>query len=307
MEKHPVVTYRLPLIGVISCAVVLAGCGTLKTRTATEQLLVSDAIERSVAEFDFTPLAGKNVFLDTQYMSRVASQVFLNSDYIRSCLRENMMTAGCVLQENRDDADLIIEVRVGALGTDGHEVNYGIPASQPLNTAAAAFSGTPLIPTLPEVSLAKKDECRAAAKIRLFAYDRQTLQAVWVPGSTHGESIARSTWVLGAGPFERGSIYERTQFAGAPLVVPELQSLPNDAMFLSRIQQSLWTREQSQLNVPAPRQQKNVSPPVESTLEPRSESAVQSASASAPVSATGGTAAPGTRPAVPADYIDPVP
>ena len=211
----------------------------MKSTTATEQLLVSDAIERSVDSFDFSPLAGQTVFLDTQYMSRVTSQVFLNSDYIRSCLREHLMLAGCRLKENRDEADVIIEVRVGALGTDGHEVNYGVPANQPLNSAVAAVSGTPMLPVLPEVSLAKKDERRAAAKIHLFAYHRESLKAMWAPGSTQGESIAKSTWVLGAGPFEQGSIYDQTQFAGAPIVVPDIQPLVVETPFLNRIQRSL--------------------------------------------------------------------
>lgn len=274
---------------VIWCAVALAGCGTMKSRTATEQLLVSDAIERSVAEFDFMPLNGMKVFLDTQYMARVSAQVFLNSDYIRSCLRENLMMAGCILQENRDDADVIIEVRVGALGTDGHEVNYGIPASQPINAAAAVVSGTPLMPVLPEVSLAKRDETRAAAKIRLFAYDRKTLHAVWAPGGTHGESTAKSTWVLGAGPFEQGSIFDRTQFAGAPLVVPELQQLGADGKIVNRIQRSLRTNDSPRFNVPnAPKPFAGPQPPAATVVVPDqdgpgSKSSIQQASASEPI------------------------
>ena len=49
----------------------LAGCGTTKTRNATEQLLISDAVDRSIAVIDFAPLAGKTVYFDTKYLVTV--------------------------------------------------------------------------------------------------------------------------------------------------------------------------------------------------------------------------------------------
>ena len=48
--------------------VMLAGCGSTLTsntpRTATEQLLISDAIDRTVESLDFSPLADETVFFD---------------------------------------------------------------------------------------------------------------------------------------------------------------------------------------------------------------------------------------------------
>ena len=56
------------LIIILSLAV-WAGCGTTRwsdsSRTATEQLLISGAIDRSVSSLDFRALAGKTVFIDT--------------------------------------------------------------------------------------------------------------------------------------------------------------------------------------------------------------------------------------------------
>ena len=62
---------------------------------------------------------------------------------------------------------------------------------------------------------------------------------MWLPGSSQGESIAKSTWILGAGPFERGSFYEQTQVAGAPIVVPEIQAIPVETQLLSRLQETI--------------------------------------------------------------------
>ncbi len=216
---------------VVSLTIVMAGCGTMKSQLATDQLLISDAIERAADQLDFSALTGTTVYLDTQYMSKVTAQGFLNSDYIRSALRQRLMQNSCRLVKNAADADYIVEVRVGALGTDSHEVNYGIPASQPLTATAAIFSGVGAIPSIPEVSLAKKDERRGAAKIHVFAYRRETMEPVWEPNVSHGRSSARSTWFLGAGPFEKGTIYDRTQFAGAALDEINVQKLaPIDSL-----------------------------------------------------------------------------
>ena len=49
-------------------ALPLAGCGTTRStdtnRTATEQLLISDAIDRAVQTMDVHTLSGQTVFLD---------------------------------------------------------------------------------------------------------------------------------------------------------------------------------------------------------------------------------------------------
>ena len=63
---------RLPLQTIFTflTAVVLAagsiGCGTTKTRVATEQLLMSDAVDAAVARVDFRAMAGEKVYFDTQ-------------------------------------------------------------------------------------------------------------------------------------------------------------------------------------------------------------------------------------------------
>ena len=211
------------LVVLVAC---LLGCGTMKSRVATEQLLVSDAIESAIDNFDFKSLAGKSVYLDTRYCQKVTAMGFLNSDYMRSAFRERLMLAECHLKDSFEDADYVIEVRVGALGTDAHEINYGIPGSSAVNTTASLLSGVAAVPSLPEVSLARKDERRSAAMIRLFAYHRESMEPVWLPGNSQGQSVAKATWVLGVGPFEQGSIFDKTHFAGAPINVPEIDTLP---------------------------------------------------------------------------------
>ena len=207
----------LQVLVIAAIAASLSGCGTIKTRSGTDQLLMSDAVDRSIYQMDFSALTGSTVFLDTKYVRQVRGVGFVNSDYIIAALRERMMTSGCLLEERRDDAEFVVEVRVGALGADGHEITYGIPASQTLNSAANLVASSPVMPSIPEISLAKRDERRAEVKLGLFAYHRETRTPVGQPDVVKGTSMAKATWFLGAGPFEQGSIYESVQLAGQPI------------------------------------------------------------------------------------------
>jgi len=54
----------------------------------------------------------------------------------------------------------------------------------------------------------------------MFLYNRQTGRPVWQSGVTPEESRAKAVWVLGAGPFQRGTIYQGTKFAGDRLNIP---------------------------------------------------------------------------------------
>ncbi len=204
--------------GVALAAVLLAGCGTTKSRTATEQLLTSNAVDQAVAQIDFRPLAGRSVYFDTTYVQPVKGLGFVNAEYIISSLRQQMMAAGCRLHERQDQAEFIVEARVGALGNDSHEVTYGIPANNALSTAAQAITpAAPPLPVIPELSVAKRDDQRAAAKIAVFAYHRESRRALWQSGISQTSSTAKDVWLLGAGPFQRGTIYEGTEFAGSPI------------------------------------------------------------------------------------------
>ena len=194
----------------------LAGCGRVVAQKATEQLIAGDAVDRSIAQIDFRILTGKKVFLDTQYVNnKVPGVGFVTSEYIVSSLRQKMMCDGCLLQEKAEQADFVVEMRVGALGADGHEIVFGMP---PNNYAGLAASVTPassaaaaLIPSMPELSFAKKDDQMAAAKVALFAYNRRTREPIWQSGISESRSIAADRWYFGAGPFHNGSIYSKKQ------------------------------------------------------------------------------------------------
>lgn len=201
------------------------GCGATKSFTATEQLLMSDAVDSTIAKMDFRAIGGHKVFLDTTYVVGAGKVIpgvampvnLVNSDYVISALRQQLTAAGCMLVDSRDAAEIICEARCGALGTDGHSVTYGIPANNFLNSASAVIPGTPTLPSIPEISVAKREMKSAAAKVSVFAYDRETREPLWQSGIAQAGSSARDTWILGVGPLQYGNIYKGTRFAGRRL------------------------------------------------------------------------------------------
>lgn len=198
---------------VITLATLMAtGCGTTRstdtTRTATEQLLVSDAIDRALQSMDLRTLSGQTVYFDD---SKLADTV--DKNYLISSMRQYLLANGCSLREKREDADFVVEARAGAVGTDRSELLFGLPS---MNVPQIALV-QPVAAVIPEIPIAKRKDQRGIAKIAVFAYHRQTGAPVWQSGLVHEESSSNDVWILGAGPFQRGTIYAGTEFAGKPI------------------------------------------------------------------------------------------
>lgn len=173
---------------------------------------MSDAIDRAVGQVNFRALAGQTVFLKDEALGSVVDR-----QYLTSSLRQHLLASGCVLRQSQEEADFIVEARAGVVGTDNHDLLFGIPAMQvpqflPLQGVVPS--------AIPEVPFAKRQEQRGLAKIGVFAYHRETGMPVWQSGMAMSESTAQNFWVAGAGPFQKGTIYSGTNFAGAELKNP---------------------------------------------------------------------------------------
>ncbi|MGF1578691.1 MAG: DUF6655 family protein [Gemmataceae bacterium] len=196
-----------------SWCLLASGCGTTRTtntsRTGTEQLLVSNAVDEAISTMDFQVLSGKKVYFDPQYLSGAADK-----GYLVSTLRQHLAAHGALLMEDRKEADIIVEARCGGLGTDQHDLLFGVPQMQ----LPAIVPGMPSL--LPEIPLAKKIEQRGVAKVAVFAFNRKNGSPVWQSGVVKKGSTANDLWVLGAGPFRRGTIRTLPSFAGDNIPIP---------------------------------------------------------------------------------------
>ncbi len=295
----------------------IAGCGTSKWtdtgRSATEQLLISDAMDRAVSDLDFRALAGKTVWVDSTALKKVTDY-----EYLVSCLRQHMLASACIVKDEKAAADYIMEVRAGAVGTDRNDLLYGVPAVSVPTVVSAA--GVPS--QIPEIPIIKKTDQRAVVKLSLFAYNQKTGRPVWQSGAVPEESSAKAVWVLGAGPFQRGTIYDGMEFAGSKLDMPLVDiykssqnqvSVADEAFFVEpkepaapekRVETAV-AGDENTLVKPQPEGDKS-GPPVmpaghtESTpgAPPAAPPAAASASPPAPAGPTNGSAGNGSSPPV---------
>ena len=218
----------------------VCGCGTTHwsdtKRTATEQMVLSDAIDRAVSKIDLRPLAGQKVFLD-----RAPLKDTVDENYTVSVLRQHIMASGCILKEKLEDADYVVEARAGAVGTSRHDVLYGIPS-----TDLPQGGPVPGVPNrIPEIPIAKKTDQQGVAKIALFAYHRQSGIPLWQSGNSRVASTAKDTWVLGIGPFEQGTIHNSTKFAGDELRLNQLNRLSRSGKLPP---EKIWVAQGIQFN-----------------------------------------------------------
>jgi hypothetical protein len=209
------VRVRPSIVFGLSAAVLssLPGCGTVKTtgtaRTGTEQLLLTNAWDSALAKIDFRPLTGVPVYLDTTNASAI------DQGWVVSSLRQAMLTQGVLLRSKPEQAQWIVEARVGAYGTDAYNALVGIPQT----TIPPTFTGVPT-GTIPEISLLKKSHQEGVAKLAIFAYDRASGQLVWNSGTVLATSSAKDLYVGGVGPIQGGSIRGGTNFIGTKIPLP---------------------------------------------------------------------------------------
>jgi hypothetical protein len=208
--RNPCVATSVLLLLALTIA---PGCGTMKTsgtaRTGTEQLLLTNAWDSALQKVDFRPLAGVPVFLDTTNVTAV------DQGWVVSSLRQSMLAQGVLLREKREQAQWVVEARVGAYGTDAYNWLLGVAQT----TVPATITGIPS-GTIPELPLIKKSDQQGVAKLALFAYDRASGQLVWNSGTMVAIATAKDVHVLGVGPIQSGSIRGGTEFVGIRLPVP---------------------------------------------------------------------------------------
>jgi hypothetical protein len=174
---------------------VVLGCATNKesdtARTGVEQLLVSTAVDQALDKIDLTPVRGAKVQLEEKYLDCV------DKNYVIVSLEQRLMAGGATLVTKAEDADVIMHVVSGGVGTDRQVKFIGIPE-------------IPLAPPspimIPQMSLFSRSRANGTAKLRVVAFDAKTRQAVINGNAVLARSDFKSWKGLGAGPVETGSV-----------------------------------------------------------------------------------------------------
>ncbi len=169
----------------------LAGCSTVRVtdppRTATEQFLLSQAASTAVERLRFGALHGRRVWVDDSYFA--ASE----APFVIGAMRAKMLIEGVRLVPERDQAQVVIEVRSGGVGIDRTEFLLGVPP----------LGGSQLTP---ELSLIKNLNQRGVAEVAYVAYWRTTGEVVAFSGPFVGRSFRDDWWYAGFGPSSTGDI-----------------------------------------------------------------------------------------------------
>lgn len=188
-------------LGVSFAVLVCGGCASSRTsntaRTATEQVLLSNAIDRSLTNVTFDELRSRKVFLDDKYLDAV------DKGYLMGTLRHRALAAGALLASNAAEADVVIEVRSGGVGTDTEESFVGIPS---IGIPGMAVS-------IPDIKLISRNTQLGTAKIGLVAYDPKTGGAVGLGGQSTALTKNDNLFVLGVGPFRSGAVRQEREAA----------------------------------------------------------------------------------------------
>lgn len=150
-----------PILAVALAAAIMAACAstteTHPSRTATEQLLVARAADRAVHGLTLPVEDGAAVFVDETYFRAETSP------YAISAIRGALSEAGYHLARNRDQADVIFEIRAGALSLEQMRRLLGIPAM------AIPLSDYRVV-SLPELSVYSRRDRTGVAEFSGFVY-----------------------------------------------------------------------------------------------------------------------------------------
>ena len=183
-----------------AAVIAMSGCTSTVTsntaRTAKEQLLLSEAVERSLSKVNFAPLAGHDVFIDEKYLECVDKPFVLGS------VRHQVMRSGARVVDAAENADVVMELRSGGVGTDTAEAYVGTPEI-----------ALPGMITIPEVRMAERLTQHGYAKLGMVLYDADTRQVLGEGGMSLAQSDDNNWFVFGVGPFQNGSLKHNVQEA----------------------------------------------------------------------------------------------
>jgi hypothetical protein len=171
-------------------AAVCLGTGCVQTkmtapaRSAVEQLLLSTATDRALQEIGIPEISGRRVFVTGEYLESY------DRAYALGAIRDFLSRNGALLAQSRDEAELIVEPRSGALSVDTSESLLGIP-SMPVPVPFAGTFETP------ELAIFKTENQFSTARIALLAYERESGQHLHSTGALVGKARHRYFIILG--------------------------------------------------------------------------------------------------------------
>lgn len=200
---------RIGMVCLLCCA---SGCATIRVtdppRTADEEFLLTDAATRAVNQLTMDPLRGRLVWVVSEYSfsttqpfdqsfltNEVRSPTFENA-FLIAQLRARLLQSGVRLAESRSQAEVILEVRTGALAINRIDFLLGIPATYiPGATATSGSASVPL--ALPELALFKSTRQQGFGSVAFVAYWKNSGELLAISGPFIGRTSRTDYFIFG--------------------------------------------------------------------------------------------------------------
>ena len=200
------------------CVVLLAwlllgagGCATVRVtdspRTADEEFLLTVAASRAVGQLSLDPLRGRTVFVVTEYdfatsqpynetffTNQVLSPSFADAFMVAE-LRARLLKVGARLATARDNADVILEVRTGALAINRTDFLLGIPSLAVAGTSASTLNNLAL--ATPNLALYQSIRQDGYGSVAIVGYWRNTGDILVNSGPFVGYTHRYDTLIFG--------------------------------------------------------------------------------------------------------------
>ena len=123
-------------------------------RTAVEQLLLTSAVDRAMEKFELPEANDRRVWTDFSNLAGV------DKEYVKVAVRARLAQLGAILVDKATDADYVVEVASGTLGTEYKTFLLGLPALPIPNSPVP----------LPEASLYRTVEQTGIVKLMIFVH-----------------------------------------------------------------------------------------------------------------------------------------
>ncbi len=194
------------------------GCGSLAhtqpERSAREQLLISAAADRALAALDYACFRDRKTFVDS------ANLTGYDHAYALGRLRNQIAYHGGRLVDDRREADLIVEIRAGALSIDESKINVGTP-EVPLILFGTGFK-------IPEISLFRRTRQMGKARLAFFVYDARDRRLLFSSGTVLGQATSTGylfLFVIGPFVFDDPEV-EAVDSRFDAIEIPQTESAP---------------------------------------------------------------------------------
>lgn len=187
------------------------GCATIRitdpARTADEEFLLTEAATRAVAKLSLDALRGRAVWVVSEYAfsttqpydqsfltNQVRSPSFENAFLIGE-LRARLLKVGARLAQSRDQSDVILEVRTGALAINRIDFLLGVPALALGGVTSASVQN--LAVATPDLAIYKSTKQDGFGSVAVVAYWRNTGEVLVNSGPFIGHTNRYDYFIFG--------------------------------------------------------------------------------------------------------------